>query len=206
MLRTARRKIAALLATLALAGFAMPANASLIGTAVDITSPHGNCLGVTVGGGVECSLSDTNLDPESVINIDIEDSRIVFDFFDLGDSGGDFLWIIPPFVFDVVIDGLTWVDDPSAAIADIAVTTELFGDPGSEGDPNTIGAVLSGANQVTLNFGDLDRLDCPTSLCARLTVDITPDHSVLPEPASLALFGLGLVGLGAALRRKPALA
>lgn len=206
MLRTAGRKIAAMLGTLALAGFAMPANASLIGTTVDITSPHGNCGGVTVGGGVECSLSDTSPGLGNVIDIDIDDSRIVFDFFDFDDGGGDFIWLTPPFVFDVVIDGLTWVDDPSAAIADIAVTTELFGEPDVVGDPNTIGAVLSGANQVTLNFGDLDLLDCPTSLCARLTVDITPDYSVLPEPVSLALFGLGLVGLGAGLRRKPALA
>lgn len=205
MLRTARRKIVAVLGTLALAGFAMPANASLIGTTVDITSPHGNCLGVTVGGGVECSLSDAVPGFGNDINIDIEDSRIVFEFFDFDDGGGDFIWLTPPFVFDVVIDGLTWVDDPSAAIADITVTTELFGEPDVVGDPNTIGAVLSGANQVTLNFGDLDLLDCPTSLCARLTVDITPDHSVLPEPAGLALFGLGLAGLGAALRRKPAL-
>ena len=206
MLRTARRKIVAMLGTLALASLAMPANASLIGTTVDITSPYGNCFGVTVDDGVECSISDDVPGFGNDIAIDIEESRIVFDFLDFDDNGSDFIWLAMPRVFDVVIDGLTWVDDPSAVIADITVTTELFGEPDVVGDPNTIGAVLSGANQVTLNFGDLDLLDCPTSLCARLTVDITPDHSVLAEPVSLALFGLGLVGLGAALRRKPALA
>lgn len=186
---------------LALAAFAIPANASLIGTSVDITSPHGSCLGVTVGGGVECSISDSTPGLGNDIDIDIEESRIVFEFLDFDDDGGDFLWLVLPFVFDVVIDGLTWVGDPGVAIADIAVTTELFGDPDTFGNPNTIDAVLSGANQVTLNFGDLDLLDCSTVLCARLTVDITPVHSVLAEPASLALFGLGLLGLGAALRR-----
>ena len=206
MLRTAGSRIAAMLGALALAGFAMPANASLIGTTVDITSLYGSCFDVTVGGGVECSISDDIPGFGNDINIDIEESRIVFDFLDFDDSGGDFIWLAIPRVFDVVIDGLTWVDDPSAAIADITVTTELFGVPDVLGDPNTIDAVVSGANQITLNFGDLDLLDCPTVLCARLTVDITPDHNLLPEPASLALFGFGLVGLGAALRRKPALA
>ena len=193
--------MAAVFGAVALAAFAVPANASLIGTTVDITSPHGDCLGVMVGGGVECSISDSTPGLGNDIDIDIEDSRIVFDFLDFDDNGGDFLWLTAPFVFDVVIDGLTWVGNPGAAIADIVVTTELFGDPDTFGNPNTIGAVLSGANQATLNFGDLDILDCSTVLCARLTVGITPVHSALPEPASLALFSLGLLGLGAVLRR-----
>ena len=190
-------------------GAASTAQASLIGTTVDITSPHGDCLGVTVGVGVECRISD--LPPgagvfDDVIDIDIQDSRIVFEFLDIDDGlvgpGNLFFWSLAPSVFDVVIAGLTWVNDPNAAIAGIAVTTELFGVAGPDGDPNTIGAVLSGANQLTLNYGDLDREDCPTVLCARLTVDITPEHSVLPAPATFALFGLGLAGLGFAVRRR----
>ena len=203
MLKMGRNTLGAVLGALALAAFAMPANASLIGTTVDINSPHGSCGGITVGGDVECRISDGVPGAQETIDVDIQDSRIVFEFLDFDSGGGSFLWDALPFVFDVVIDGLTWVDDQSVAIASIAVTTEFFGAPGLQGDPNTIGAVLSGPNQVTLNYGDLNRLFCPTPLCARLTVDITPEHSnVLPEPASLALFGFGLFGLGAALRRK----
>ena len=196
-----------MLGGLVLAAMTLPAQASLIGTAVNITSPHGSCTGISVSAGIECRIDDGASTIDDVIDIDIQDSRIVFEFFDLFHDGRIFFWGTRPFAFDLVISGLTWADDPSAAIADIAVTTELLGTPGTNGNPNTIGAVQSGDNEITLNFGDLHHLNCPTTLCARLTVDIAPEHSnVLPEPASLALFGFGLLGLGAALRRKRALA
>ena len=193
-----------MLGALALAAVALPANASLIGTTVNITSPHGNCLGVTVDGSVECRIQENPFVVDEVIDVDVEDSRIVFEFLDVTNGGVSYVWTPTPRTFDVVVSGLTWVDDPSAAIASIAVTTELFGTAGTS-VPNTIGAVQSGANQVTLNFGDLDRRTCETELCARLTVDITPEQKDLPEPGTLALFGFGLLGLAAAQRsRRPA--
>ena len=201
----ARNSFAAVLSALAVTAFALPSSASLIGTTVDITSPHGNCSGVTVGAGVECSIFDMPLQNDDLIDVDIQDSRIVFDFLTIGPGATNYLWSAGPVVFDVVIDGLTWVDDPSASIAVISSTIGLAGMTGTSGNPNTIGAFVSGANQVTLNFGDLNRDNCPTSLCVRLTLNLIPVPNVLPEPASLALFGFGLLGLGAALRRKRAL-
>lgn len=195
--------LAACAASLLALGFVGAAQASLIGTTVDITSPHGDCLGVTVGSGVECRVQDISTELDDVIDVDIQDSRIVFDILDVGQSGGGFLWTDRPVVFDVMVSGLTWVNDPNAAIASISVMTELFGTPGTIGDPNTVGATQTGANEVSLNFGDVNLASCGSALCARVTVDITPEmHSALPEPGTLALFGLGLAGLGFAARRR----
>lgn len=175
------------------------AQASLIGTTVDITATggflqSGGCTGVTVDGNVECRIGNRPDLNDDVIDIDIGDSNIVFEFLDPSGPVGIFAWGTPD-VFDVVIDGLTWVNDPTAAIASIDVSTQLFGSSGG----GSIQASLTGDNQVTLNFNDLRRVLC--SSCARLTVDITPKHDV-PTPGTLALLGLGLAGLGTVRRRR----
>lgn len=108
-----------------------------------------------------------------------------------------FLWSSPPFQFDIVVDGLNLVEDPSAAIASIVVIPEFFGNVifGS------IGVTLTGPNQVTMGFSDLGVVNCATALCARLTVDLTfADASDAPESVTLALVGLCLLGLGIARR------
>lgn len=181
------------------------AHAGLIGTTVDITTGSGflqggSCSGLTVDTNVECRILDfIPVDIEDdVIDVDIRDSSIVFEFLDILNSGAGYAWTVFPEFFDVVIDGLTWVNDPSAVIESITVTQELFGLVATNG---FIGATLTGPNQITLNFGMLGLVNCGTVLCARLTVDITPAHGV-PEPATLALLGLGLAGLGAVRRRR----
>ena len=56
--------------------------------------------------------------------------------------------------------------------------------------------VTTGPNSVSIDFNQSEWL--PGQV---ISFDFVTTHSELPEPATLALFGLGVVALGAAVRR-----
>ena len=176
---------ASVLGAFALAG---PAHATLIGQTVQLS------LGGTISG-TPNRTSATVLagGPEFVIDlfvgraieIDVQDSFIDFQYnnFSTADFGtGN---------FSVTISGLTWAPDPGVVIGATVMEFEDPSDPSSDLGPNTATFTPS---SVTLNVnGRWEGLD-------RVRVDLITSHSQLPEPASLALFGVGLLGLGVAVR------
>ncbi len=183
---------ASVLGVFALTG---PAHATLIGQTVQLSlggtisaTPNQTSAMVSAGG------------PEFVIDlivgraieIDVQDSFIDFQYNNVSNANFD------TGNFSVTIGGLTWAPDPGVVIGATVMEFEDPSDPSPDLGPNTATFTPS---SVTLNVnGNWEGQD-------RVRVDLITSHSqVLPEPASLALFGLGLLGLGVAVRRRHYLA
>ena len=183
---------ASVLGAFVLAG---PAQATLIGQTVQLSlggtiSATPNQTSATVSAGGPEFVIDLIIG--RAIEIDVQDSFIDFQYNNV--SGA----IFGTGNFSVTIGGLTWAPDPGVVIGATVMEFEDPRDPSPDFGPNTATFTPS---SVTLNVnGDWEGQD-------RVRVDLITSHSqVLPEPASLALFGLGLLGLGVAVRRRHYLA
>ena len=126
------------------------------------------------------------LAPGRQIIVDVQDSAIDFQYNNISSVfffTGD---------LSITIGGLTWAPDPDVILG---VNVTDFADPNSLGGfgPNTASFTDS---SVTLNLGGVwDGRD-------RLRIDLITGPAELPEPMSLALFGISLLGLGVAVRRR----
>ena len=133
------------------------------------------------------------------INIDIRDDLIDFRYNNVSNVGFSFD------NFSITLSGLTWAPDPGVILG---FTLEEVPDPDR---PTAIGSF--GPNTVDFTPDSLTlNIEGVWAGRDRLRVELITTHNQqlpeqpLPEPASLALFGVGLLGLGVAARRRHYLA
>ena len=175
-------------------GMAGAAQASLIGQTVTCSDNgvffNAKCDAPTasVGPGAEFEIFTTLRNPP-LWAIDLGADSIVMTFVipnggAIGSDGGR-----------VTLGDLFWSNDPAATIVGIANFTAVGVEGVTESDitvnDNSIVITYVPSSGATWAPGDFISFDLVTSKSQQL-----------PEPASLALFGLGLAGLGVAARRR----
>ena len=182
------------------AALAAPASAGLIGSyKIDGTS-------YSTGAGVTIHDSDANY-----MTVMASGSTIKIDFMAPTNPIGDFVWGGGA-NFTMHLTNLAWSGSGSY------LTGVSYALSGTAALDNGYGATLINGSSIDLKLdGDISNW-CPTANCGSMTITLaayeppppptTPTYTppttptAIPAPAGLAMFGLGLAGIGFIRRRK----
>ena len=185
-----RLALAATAALLSL-GMAGAAQASLIGQTVTCSVNGGligaNCTAptATVGPGAEFEIRSTVVGGR-FWSIDLDADSITMA---LVRNGG----VTSTSTGQVILGDLFWSDEPTATIIGIANFTVVG-----------ITGVIESSIAVNDNSIVIGYQPAAWARGSFISFDLVTSHSQqLPEPATLALFGFGLLGLGLTARRRP---
>ena len=168
---------------------AAPAQAALIGQTVNasfnsLSSWSLNRTSATVSATAR-EFVFTNA-PSRRITVDVRDSSIDFQYNNI------FNIFFFPGDLSITIGGLTWAPNPRVIIG---VNVTEFDEPNSIGGFGANIASFTDSSVTLALNGVWDGRD-------RVRIDLITGPAQLPEPASFALFGVGLLGLGIAVRRR----
>ena len=179
-------------------GFAGAANASLLGQTV-------TCSLASTATNI-CSSPTATVVDGGAPEFTIQSASVLTDLLEI-DISGDSVMISVPLPFrtanarTITLGDLFWSDDPSATITGIA-NFLVSGVSATRGGGIFANGFVESDVTIASNSVTIDYSFTRWSDGAFVSFDLVTTHSAIPEPATLALFGLGLAGLGFAARRR----
>ena len=189
-LKTAHKLALSFITGILLTAAVAPAGATLIGDTVHFESRFqgsvfmGNSFDFQVEAGSGDSLDFTGF------RLDVEASSFsIVAIVDAANIG---------FFFEWELNDLHWVGMPNGVITGATITqqTGFFATLPQNAITTTDHSVVIDLNSLGINF--------PRTIGDRLDITLQTDHRPIAEPGALALFGIGLAGLGFVRRRKHA--